>query len=97
MKYLLICSAALLTSGLTLFSGFGLGTLLMPVFAIFFPVEAAVGLTAVVHFLNNLFKLWLLGRHADRPVVLRFGIPAILAAFLGAQALVWLSHLPPLA
>ncbi|MBI3553030.1 MAG: sulfite exporter TauE/SafE family protein [Elusimicrobia bacterium] len=97
MKYLLICSAALLTSGLTLFSGFGLGTLLMPVFAIFFPVEAAVGLTAVVHFLNNLFKLALLGKHADRAVVLRFGIPAILAAFLGARALVWLSHLPPLA
>ncbi|MBI4376146.1 MAG: sulfite exporter TauE/SafE family protein [Elusimicrobia bacterium] len=97
MKYFLICSAALLTSGLTLFSGFGLGTLLMPVFAIFFPVEAAVGLTAVVHFLNNLFKLALLGKHANRGVVLRFGLPAILAAFLGAQALVWLSHLPPLA
>ncbi len=97
MKYLLICSAALLTSGLTLFSGFGLGTLLMPVFAVFFPVEAAVGLTAIVHFLNNLFKLALLGKHADRAVVLRFGLPAILAAFLGARALVWLSHLSPLA
>lgn len=97
MKYLLICSAALLTSGLTLFSGFGLGTLLMPVFALFFPVEAAVGLTAVVHFLNNLFKLGLLGKHADRSVALRFGVPAILAAFVGAQALVWLSDLPPLA
>ena len=33
MKYLLICSTAFLTSGLTLFSGFGLGTLLLPVFA----------------------------------------------------------------
>ncbi|HAZ09253.1 MAG TPA: hypothetical protein DCZ01_12205 [Elusimicrobia bacterium] len=97
MKYLLICLASFLTSGLTLFSGFGLGTLLTPVFAIFFPVEAAVGLTAVVHFLNNLFKLALLGKHADRAVVLRFGIPAILAAFVGARALVWLAHLPALA
>lgn len=41
MSYLLICATALLVSGLTLFSGFGLGTLLIPVFALFFPVEVA--------------------------------------------------------
>lgn len=97
MKYLLICSAAFLTSGLTLFSGFGLGTLLLPVFAIFFSMEVAVGLTAVVHFLNNLFKLALVGRHADRQVVWRLGAPAILASFLGAWLLVWLADTAPLA
>lgn len=96
MKYLLICSAAFLTSGLTLFSGFGLGTLLLPVFALFFALEVAVGLTAIVHVLNNLFKLALLGERADREVVLSFGMPAVLAAFLGAKALVWLSDLQPL-
>ena len=96
MEYLLICLAALITSGLTLFSGFGLGTLLMPVFAIFFPVEVAIALTAIVHFLNNLFKLMLVGRHADKSVVLRFGTPAILSAFLGAWVLVLLSGLDPL-
>ena len=37
MDYLLVCTAALLVSGLTLISGFGLGTLLTPVFALFFP------------------------------------------------------------
>ncbi|MEJ2170449.1 MAG: hypothetical protein P8X90_33545 [Desulfobacterales bacterium] len=63
MEYVVICFAALITSGLTLFSGFGLGTLLMPVFAIFFPVEAAIALTAIVHFLDNLFKLLLVGVH----------------------------------
>ena len=80
MTYLVVCSVALVASGLTFFSGFGLGTLLLPAFALFFPVEHAVALTAVVHFLNNLFKLALVGRHADRRVVVRFGIPAILAA-----------------
>jgi hypothetical protein len=49
MEYVVICLAAIITSGLTLFSGFGLGTLLMPVFAVFFPVEVAVALTAIVH------------------------------------------------
>ena len=95
MSYLIICTVALLASALTFFSGFGLGTLLLPAFALFFPIEQAVALTAVVHFLNNLFKLALVGRHADRHVVLRFGLPAIAMSFLGAWVLVWLAGIAP--
>lgn len=95
MSYLIICTVALLASALTFFSGFGLGTLLLPAFALFFPIEQAVALTAVVHFLNNLFKLALTGRNADRDVVLRFGLPAIAMSFLGAWLLVWLSGIAP--
>lgn len=96
MEFLLICGAALAASALTLFSGFGLGTLLMPVFALFFPVEVAIAQTAVVHLANNLFKIALFGRRADWRVVLFFGLPAFLASFLGAALLLWLSRLPPL-
>lgn len=95
MKYFLICGAAFLTSGLTLFSGFGLGTLLMPVFAVFFPLAEAVALTAVVHLFNNLFKFVLLGKFADKGTVLRFGVPAAMSAWVGAQTLVWLAGLNP--
>ncbi len=97
MTYLVVCSVALVASGLTFFSGFGLGTLLLPAFALFFPVDQAVALTAVVHFLNGLFKLALVGKHADRRVVLRFGVPAIVAALAGAWVLLQLADLPPLA
>ncbi len=97
MEFVVVPLVALLASALTLFSGFGLGTILMPAFAIFFPVDVAVALTAVVHLLNNLFKLALLGRQADGPVVLRFGVPALLAAFAGAWLLVSLAHVQPLA
>ncbi|MCE9540341.1 MAG: sulfite exporter TauE/SafE family protein [Bacteroidetes bacterium] len=96
MEYFLICIAALIGSGLTLFSGFGLGTILVPVFAIFFSIEIAISLTAIVHFLNNLFKLLLLGKQANRKVVLNFGIPAILFAFIGAFLLTLLADLNPL-
>jgi uncharacterized membrane protein YfcA len=61
VSYLLVFAMAFLASGLTFFSGFGLGTLLLPAFALFFPIEQAVALTAVVHFLNGLFKLGLVG------------------------------------
>ena len=96
MDYLIICLVAFLGSGLTLFSGFGLGTLLIPVFAIFFPIEIAIALTAIVHFLNNLFKLALLGKKANKNVVLRLGIPSIIAAFLGAYVLTLLTGMQPL-
>jgi hypothetical protein len=91
-----VFAVAFLASGLTFFSGFGLGTLLLPAFALFFPIERAVALTAIVHFLTGLFKLGLVARHADRRVVLRFGIPAVLAAAVGAWLLVRLADVEPL-
>ena len=95
MSYVVIYSVAFLASALTFFSGFGLGTLLLPAFALFFPVEQAVALTAVVHFLNGLFKLVLTGRNAERDVVIRFGVPAIIMSFLGAWVLIWLAGMAP--
>jgi len=61
ISYFSVAIAALFVSGLTLFSGFGLGTLLMPVFALIFPVEVAVLATAVVHGANNILKITLVG------------------------------------
>jgi len=95
MEYLVICAVAFITSGLTLFSGFGLGTILLPAFALFFPIGMAIALTAIVHFVNNLFKLILLGKHANRDVVLKFGFPSVVAAFGGAQFLLWLGDMSP--
>lgn len=97
MSYLVISITAFAVSGLTLFSGFGLGTVLMPAFALFFPVPTAIAATAVVHLANNLFKLGLVGRHADWSVVSRFSIPAALAAIAGAGLLAWFADLPALA
>ncbi len=97
MAYVAVCLAAFTASGLTLFSGFGLGTLLMPVVAIFFPLDAAIAMTAVVHLANNVFKLALMGRRADRPTVAAFGVPAVVAALAGAQLLNWLGSVPALA
>lgn len=95
MEYLVICSVALVVSALTLFSGFGLGTLLMPAFAVFFPINFAVAATAVVHLANNLFKALLVGRQADVKTALRFTIPAALFAAIGAFLLGYLSDLAP--
>ena len=96
MEIIIISLAAFIVAILTFFSGFGLGTILTPVFMIFFPVELAIGLTGIVHFFNNIFKLILVGRNADKAVLLRFGIPAVIAAILGSWLLLNISDAEPL-
>ena len=96
MEYIVICSVALFVSGLTLFSGFGLGTVLMPAFLLFFPVPIAVAATALVHLANNLFKAALVGRKGDWSVIVRFALPGAGAAMVGALLLNVFDRLPPL-
>lgn len=96
MTFALVALAAFLAAWLAFFTGFGLGTLLLPVLAFFLPVELAVAATAVVHLANNLCKLALVGRLASRDVALRFGVPAVLAALCGAWLLTRVADLPPL-
>lgn len=92
----LIALAALGAALLTFFTGFGLGTLLLPVFLLFFDPVVAVAATAVVHMANNLLKVAVVGRHADRVVLLRFVAPALLTAMLGAGLLVLVGGSPAL-
>jgi len=96
MVFIIVALSSFLASLLTLFSGFGLGTLLMPVFALYFPLPLAIGMTAIVHLANNLFKLFLLGKFADKGIVFRFGLPAIAAAYAGAWCLEKFSILEPI-
>jgi uncharacterized protein len=84
MEFIVVACIALLGSLLSFMSGFGLGTILLPTFLLFFPLEIAVLATALVHMANNLFKLWLVGKYADKRMIIRFGITSVLGAYLGA-------------
>jgi len=92
MDYFIIGLVAFLVSMLTMFSGFGLGTILMPTFALFFPIEIAIAATAMVHGANSIFKVCILGKYANKKIVLKFGIPALIFAILGASLLSYLSY-----
>lgn len=96
MEYIIIAVCSFLASLVTFYSGFGLGTILMPIVAIFFPLPVAIGLTAVVHLLHNVLRTGLLWKAIDWKVVLRFGIPALFAAIPGALALQGLSRIAPI-
>lgn len=96
MEYIIISLVAFSAAMLTFFSGFGLGTILTPVFVFFFPVEIAIALTAIVHFLNNIYKLILVGKHAKKEILIRFGIPAVIAAIIGSWLMVHVTQMEAL-
>ncbi|MFM1874747.1 MAG: hypothetical protein RL266_484 [Bacteroidota bacterium] len=96
MEHVVIGGVAAFASLLTFFSGFGLGTILTPAFMLFFPIEVAIALTGIVHLLNNLFKMGLVGLKANWQVVQSFGLPAIVGAFIGAYVLLHFSSSEPL-
>lgn len=87
MDYVIVALTVIIGAGLTFFSGFGLGTLMLPVFSLFFDLPVAVGATAIVHLANNLFKFALVAKFIHLPTLLRFGIPAMLFAALGGYLL----------
>jgi len=91
MEIVIISVVAFFASLLTFFSGFGLGTILTPVFILFFPIEIAISLTGIVHFLNNIFKLLLTYKNINWEIAFRFSVTAIIFSLLGAWLLTMIS------
>lgn len=92
MEIILISIVAFIGSLLTFFSGFGLGTILLPAFSIFFNLEIAIAMTAIVHFSNNLFKFVLIRKNINKSILMKFGVITIISAFIGAFLLNYLSQ-----
>ena len=86
MQYIVLVSLSLFTSIVTLFTGFGVGTIMMPVMALFFDVKVAILLAAIVHIFNNISRIVLYYRHLRWEIVRRFGVVSILVAFVGSFA-----------
>lgn len=81
---------ALAASLLTFFSGFGLGTILLPVFLVYAPPGApqeAVLAVALVHITNNVLKGGLTFQWVEWKTAGWFGVSSMLGAFVGAWML----------
>ncbi len=90
MEIIIIPIVVFVGSVLTFFSGFGLGTLLLPVFCAFFPIEVAVFATAIVHFFNSLFKVVFVYQGINYSLLMKFAPIAVVCAFLGGGLLGYL-------
>lgn len=94
MEYLIVAITVIFGAGLTFFSGFGLGTLMLPVFSLFFDVPIAIGATAIVHLSNNIFKFAMVRKYIHFPTLWKFGVPATIFAVFGGLLLSLFSEMP---
>ena len=86
VQTLILVSLSLFTSIVTLFTGFGVGTIMMPVMALFFDIKVAIFLAAIVHLFNNLSRIALYHRFMRWEIIRRFGVVSIVGAFVGSFA-----------
>ncbi|MDF2500256.1 MAG: hypothetical protein K0Q77_970 [Anaerosporomusa subterranea] len=89
-QYIILILVTLVTSVITLFTGFGVGTIMMPVMALFFDVKVAIFLTAIVHFFNNMSRLALYRSEINWRIIQRFGIVSLIGAFIGSYAQIYI-------
>ncbi len=89
-QYMVLIPVTIATSFITLFTGFGVGTIMMPVMALFFDVKVAIFLAAIVHFFNNISRLALYRSEINWGIIQRFGVVSIIGAFIGSFAQIYL-------
>jgi uncharacterized protein len=64
--------------------GFGIGSLVTPVLAIWLGTETAILVTVLPHLAGGLLRGWSLRRSIDRSILVRFGIFSAVGALTGA-------------
>ena len=88
---LVVTAAALIAGAIASVAGFGIGSLLTPLFALQTGTKLAVAAVAIPHFVGTLQRYWLLRRHVDRRVLLGFGLASAAGGLAGALLHAWLS------
>ena len=65
-------------------TGFGIGSLLTPVLALYVDTRLAVAAVSIPHVVGTAFRFWLLGARVDRRVLWSFGLTSAAGGLAGA-------------
>lgn len=66
-------------------TGFGTSTIMIPVLLFWYPLPQALLLVGIIHWVGDIWKMALFRKGATWDLLLLFGIPSILAAYVGAR------------
>lgn len=83
---LLIGAVAVVAGAIASVSGFGIGSLLTPTFALQLDPRLAVAAVSIPHLAGTAIRFWMLRRHTDAGVLVRFGSMSALGSLTGAVA-----------
>lgn len=77
--------AAVVSGAIASIAGFGIGSLLTPVFVLMkSDPKVAVAAVSLPHLAGNVYRFWLLRRHVDRRVLWNFGLTSAAGGLVGA-------------
>ena len=66
-------------------AGFGASTIMIPIALLFYPLQETLLFVGIIHFLGNVWKIVIFKKSIQWKLILSFGIPGIVAGFLGAS------------
>jgi uncharacterized membrane protein YfcA len=85
MEIPLILFLVIIASGIGTMTGFGTSTIMVPVMLLFYPVPQTLFFVGIIHFFGNVWKLLLFRKGVRWRLILSFGVPGIVATYLGAS------------
>ena len=81
---LLVLVAGVVAGATAAVTGFGIGSLLTPVFALQVDTRLAVAAVSLPHAIGTAFRYWLMGGGVDRRVLWNFGLTSAAGGLVGA-------------
>jgi uncharacterized membrane protein YfcA len=80
----LVVAAGIVAGGVASVAGFGIGSLLTPVFVARVAAQTAVAAVSIPHVVGTAARLWLLRGQIDRHLLVRFGLTSAAGGLTGA-------------
>ncbi len=93
-QVILLCILILVASVVGTATGFGTSTVMIPVMTLFVPLPITLLFVGIIHLCGDIWKVLLFKRGFEWKLVLGFGIPGIVASFLGASLSLHAQALP---
>jgi uncharacterized membrane protein YfcA len=81
---ILVLLVSIAAGSVAAIAGFGIGSLITPVFALHYPLKVAVAAVAIPHIAATATRLWLMREHVDRKLFIRFGLASAVGGLIGA-------------
>jgi uncharacterized membrane protein YfcA len=82
--HLLVTACGMIAGAVAAVAGFGIGSVLTPLFAARYGTKLAVALVSIPHLAGTAVRFARLRQHVDRRVLLRFGVLSAIGGLLGA-------------
>ncbi|HUI84516.1 MAG TPA: sulfite exporter TauE/SafE family protein [Candidatus Binatia bacterium] len=87
---ILLTLAGIVAGAIAAISGFGIGSILTPLLAMWIGTRLAVALVSIPHFIGTALRFAVIRRHVDRHVLWSFGITSAAGGLAGALLHIWL-------